>query len=653
MPFSKTTSPELLLARYRSLMADVPVVIFAGLSATAIQVVALQDGIDWRVSVAMPLVRMTLAAMLFIYWFWHREDNPGIEKVRWRLRAASIVLVFSGVVTFFRSLYLFNHTDSFGHYFLIIYITLFGLCFAFILSKIGVAAFIYNFLLISAALVCIFMGDFEQPYVLAGLVLVFEAGMLFAMRASSNVFDRLVNATHETHSLLEENQRLANLDALTQLPNRRQFFVHVEQQLARAKKTADRFAVGIVDLDNFKPVNDVYGHHIGDLVLTEMGARLARIKIAGVQFYRLGGDEFAFQMVTDPQHMILRQIGKEVNRVISQPIIADGILISIKASIGACVYANSKDTAQELYEHADFALYHVKRTGRGNMEIYSQTLEEERQHLHKVDQALRAADLEAELFPVFQPIINVNTGTISSFESLARWNSPSIGIVPPAVFIGVAESLGIISDLTRLMFQKSIIVMGSWPAHIRLSFNLSAYDVTNKAVIEELIYMVAQSRIHPSRFVFEVTETALLQDFTTAKDNIELLRQSGARIALDDFGTGYSSLSHVQNLPLDKLKIDRSFIKDIETNPTSQTIVRSILALCQGMQVECVAEGAETASQVQFLQQMGCQLIQGYFYSKPMAEEHIQNYLDQPGVTANMVTAGLAAAEIRLPGKVA
>jgi diguanylate cyclase (GGDEF)-like protein len=637
MPFSKTTSSELLLARYHSLIADVPVVIFAGLSATAIQIIALRDGVDWRVSIALPLIRMTFAAMLFMYWFWHREDNPGIEKVRWRLRAASVVLIISGTITFFRSLYLFNHTDSFGHYFLVIYITLFGLCFAFILSKIGIAAFIYNFLLISAALVCIFMGNFQQPYVLAGLVLVFEIGMLFAMRASNNVFDRLINATYETHTLLEENQRLANLDALTHLPNRRQFFLHVEQQLARAKKTAEPFAVGIIDLDNFKPVNDVYGHHTGDLVLREVGERLARVKIAGVQFYRLGGDEFAFEIVTDAQNAILKQVGKEINRIISQPMNVDGILINIKASIGACVFSNTKDTAQELYEHADFALYHMKRTGRGNMEIYSKTLEEERQHLHKVDQALRVADMEAELFPVFQPIINVGTGEISSFESLARWNSPTLGIVPPAVFIGVAESLGVISDLTRLMFHKSIIVMAEWPAHIRLSFNLSAYDVTNKAVIEELIYMVAQSRLHPSRFVFEVTETALLQDFATAKDNIELLRQAGARIALDDFGTGYSSLSHVQNLPLDKLKIDRSFIKDIETNTTSQTIVRSILALCQGMQVECVAEGAETVSQVQFLQQMGCQLVQGYFYSKPMAAEHIPAYLAEHELKQDLV----------------
>ena len=637
MPFSKNTSPELLLARYRSLLDDVPVVIFTALTATAIQIVALKDDVDWKVAIALPLMRMTLGALIFLYWFHHREDTPGIDKVRWRLRAASVVLVFAGMASFLRTLYLFHHTDSFGHYFLIVHATLYGLCFAFILSRIGIAAYLYNVFLLAAAISCIFLGNFEHPYLLTALILVFEIGMLFAMRASANVFDRLVNATHETHSLLQENQRLANQDSLTHLPNRRQFFMHVEQQLTRAKRTAERFAVGIVDLDNFKPVNDAYGHHVGDLVLVEVGRRLAKIKISDVQFYRLGGDEFAFQVITDGQQKVLKQIGKEVSRVISQPIKVDGFPISIKASIGVCQFSNTRDTAQGLYEHADFALYHVKRTGRGSMEIYSQALEEERLHLNKMDQALRAADMETELFPVFQPIVNVNTGEISSFESLARWSSPVIGVVPPGEFIGVAENLGMVSDITRLMFKKAIIAMAAWPAHIRLSFNLSAYDVTNKAVIEELIYMVAQSRLHPSRFIFEITETALLQDFTTARDNLELLRQAGARIALDDFGTGYSSLSHVQKLPLDKLKIDRSFIKDIQTNPTSQTIVRSILALCQGMQIECVAEGAENKSQVQFLQTLGCQLIQGYFYSRPMAQEHIQAYLSGLSLKENLV----------------
>lgn len=627
MPFSKSTKPELLLARYRSLLDDVPVVVFTALSATAIQIIAFKDELDWQVSVGMALVRMTFSALIFLYWFQYRDNNPTLQQVRWRLRVASIVLVIAGVMSFLRTLFLFQHSDTFGHYFLIIYVMLHGLCFAFILSKIGVAAYIYNFLLVAAALCCINLGQFEHPHLLTILVLVFEIGMLLAMRASSQVFDRLVNATHETHGLLEENQRLANQDALTQLPNRRQFFEHVQQHLAQATQMAGKLVVGIIDLDKFKPVNDAYGHRVGDLVLVEVGRRLAGIQLSGVQFYRLGGDEFAFHAMTGGEQGILQQLGGEINQLISQPMDIEGLPITIQASIGACVFSSEQQTAQSLYEHADFALYQVKRTGRGYMEVYSQTLAQERLQLGKVDHALRTAHLENELYPVFQPIVNVHTGAVTSFESLARWRSPDIGEVSPNVFIEAAENQGVISGITQLMFRKSIQAMTVWPARIRLSFNLSAHDVTNKTVVKTLAEILTQSGHDPSRFIFEITETALLQDFATARENIELLRQAGARIALDDFGTGYSSLSHVQNLPLDKLKIDRSFIRDIETSATSQAIVRAILALCHGMQIECVAEGAETQSQVAFLQQLGCQLIQGYVYSPPLQQVHITDYL--------------------------
>lgn len=591
------------------------------------QVIALMGEVDWTASVGLPAIRILLGALIFLYWFRRRHDQPSMAQIRWRLRASSVLLVLAGIVTLLRTLYLFHHTGTFGHYFLIIDTLLYGLCFVFILSKLGIATYIYNFLLLAATISCIFLEPLEHPYVLTALILVFEIGVLLAIRTSNHVFDQWVHATYATHALSAENQRLAHQDTLTCLPNRRQFFTHVEQRLAHAAQATERVAVGIVDLDNFKPVNDAYGHHVGDLVLVEIGLRLSRLRVADVQFYRLGGDEFAFQLTADMQQAMLTQLGKEVVHVIAQPMQVDGIPMTIKASIGACEYSNSGETAQDLYEHADFALYHAKRTGRGSMEIYSQQLEQARLHLSKIDQALRAADLEAELFPVFQPIVYVHNGETSSFESLARWNSPSLGIVAPDVFISAAESLGMVSEITRLMFKRAMVTMADWPAHIRLSFNLSAYDVTNKGVIEELIGMMAASGLQPARFIFEITETALLQDFATARDNISLLRQAGARVALDDFGTGYSSLSHVQNLPLDKLKIDRSFIRDIETNTISQTIVRSILALCQGMQIECVAEGAETESQVRFLQALGCQLIQGYFYSRPMAQEHIESYL--------------------------
>lgn len=627
MSFFKTTSHEVLRARYNSLLEDVPVALFTAISALSIQMIVLHDQVHWSLSIATPLIRMLIGCGLLFYWFAHRDEHPSIDKIRKRLEIASIVFILAGFFTFWRSVYLYPLTDTFGHYFLIFHNTLYGFCFAFILSKLGPAAYAYNLLMISSAIACIYRGNFEHAHLMALLIMVFEIGMLMTMRASTTMFDKWVNATYETQALLKDNQRLANQDVLTQLPNRRQFFIQVEQQLLLARQTQECFAVGILDLDNFKPVNDVHGHHIGDLVLIEVGKRLAQVRPCQVQFYRLGGDEFAFHLVTDDEHASLRQIAQEINQAISQPIAIDGLLISIKASMGACIICDDYVSAQMLYEHADFALYHVKRTGRGNLEIYSETLEKERLHLNRIDQALRTADIHAELYPVFQPIIDMDANEVCAFESLARWQSPTIGAVSPAMFIPVAESLGMIADITKLMFSRSMIEMASWPDHMRLSFNLSAYDVTNQTVIKALIDMMHASQLAPGRFVFEITETALLQNFETARDNINLLRQAGAKVALDDFGTGYSSLSHVQTLPLDKLKIDRSFVKDIETNTTSQTIVRSILALCHGMHMECVAEGAETESQVRFLQAMGCQFIQGYYFAKPMPKEQVQSYL--------------------------
>ena len=627
MSFFKTTSHEVLRARYNSLLEDVPVAIFTAISALSIQMIVLNSQVHWSLSIATPLLRMLIGCSLLLYWFWHRDERPSIDKIRKRLEIASIVFILAGFFTFWRSVYLYPLTDTFGHYFLIFHNTLYGFCFAFILSKLGPAAYAYNLLMISSAIACIYRGDFEHPHLMTMLILVFEVGMLITMRGSTSMFDKWVNATYETQALLKDNQRLANQDVLTQLPNRRQFFVQVEQQLVLARQTDQCFAVGILDLDNFKPVNDVHGHHIGDLVLIEVGKRLAQVRPEQVRFYRLGGDEFAFHLITDDEHASLKQVAHDINQAISQPISIDGLLITVKASIGACIICEDNISAQSLYEHADFALYHVKRTGRGNLEIYSKALEQERMHLNRIDQALRTADIHAELYPVFQPIIDMDANEVCAFESLARWQSPTIGPVSPAMFIPVAESLGMIADITKLMFSRSMIEMATWPDNMRLSFNLSAYDVTNQSVIKALIGMMHTSQLAPDRFVFEITETALLQDFETARDNIGLLRKAGAKVALDDFGTGYSSLSHVQNLPLDKLKIDRSFVKDIETNTTSQTIVRSILALCHGMHMECVAEGAETESQVRFLQAMGCQLIQGYYFAKPMPKEQVQAYL--------------------------
>lgn len=377
MPLLQKPGPNLLRARYHSLVKDVPVVIFTAISALTIQMVALQGEIDWKFALIPPIIRMAIGAILLWFWFKHRHDQPPIENIRRRLDTASTLLILAGLFTFWRSLYLFPITGSFAHYFLIVHNTLYGLCFAFILSKLGAAAYAYNVLLIGAAITCVFLGDIEHPILVAALILVFEVGMLLTMRASNKTFDQWVNATFETESLLKENQRLAQLDVLTELPNRRQFFIEAALQQTQSSLSIGNtcFVVGILDLDHFKPVNDVHGHHVGDLVLSEVGKRLSAINSAGVQFYRLGGDEFAFHLLSDCGHVVLRQVAEEIHKTLAKPMLIDALALTVNASIGACSTCDAQLPAQTMYEHADQALYQAKRAGRGHLQIYSEPFE--------------------------------------------------------------------------------------------------------------------------------------------------------------------------------------------------------------------------------------------------------------------------------------
>lgn len=370
----KSTRNDLLLARYRSLLNDVPVAVFTAISAVVIQMVALYDVVDWKWSVGLPMLRMLVATLLLAYCIWRLNDTPDVATVRFRLKAASIIMLVAGALSFNRNLYLFSLVDGWAQYYLVLHTTLYGFCFAFILNKIGPAAYIYNLLLIASAITCIFKGNLAYQYPLTALIVTFEVGILLAMRASSQVFDQWVNASYETNQLLDENRRLANQDALTHLPNRRQFFIHIEQHLHEARQAHTPFAIGIVDLDDFKPVNDAHGHQTGDLVLIEIANRLRTLQSETLQFYRLGGDEFAFILSAENLHARLKQLGEQIDHVSAPPMYLKQFEIYIHASVGACLYSSTADTAKTLYEQADLALYHVKRNGRGFMTTYTDAL---------------------------------------------------------------------------------------------------------------------------------------------------------------------------------------------------------------------------------------------------------------------------------------
>ncbi len=387
------------------------------------------------------------------------------------------------------------------------------------------------------------------------------------------------------------------------------------------------FSIGIIDLDGFKGVNDTHGHKVGDLVLSEVARRLMSIEDRKAQFHRLGGDEFAFLVTGSADGDALRALGHRIIECVSQPINCGSVTASVGCSIGIASYPDAAREADLLFEYCDYALYEAKRSGRRKTEIFSESHRSRMVEQNAIEHAFRSADFDEEIYPVFQPITNTRTGQTIAIECLARWNSRKLGNVSPAEFIPAAEQWGLVSAITKVMIKKALVVAAAWPEHVKLSINLSPNDIMSAERVGELLEIVNTSGLSPKKLVFELTETAFIKNFDVAQAQLERLRASGAEVALDDFGAGYSSLSHVHALPLDKLKVDRRFIADIETNETSRSIIRHVSLLCGDLGICCVAEGVETNGQLKVLEDLGCSIIQGYLIARPMPAEDLADYL--------------------------
>lgn len=445
-------------------------------------------------------------------------------------------------------------------------------------------------------------------------VVLVSGAILVILMKNHRDFTRMVEAR-------AENERLAHLDSLTGLPNRRSFFHELDATYAAAVARRKMLAVGIVDLDGLKPVNDTHGHAIGDRVLSQVGERLARLVTPQLRLARLGGDEFGLLVVDIISTEALTALGEHVCRMLREPFIAGDVNIQISASLGFAVYPAHCATAAELYEFADYALYSGKRNRRGSAVLFSADHHAAIRRSALVEQALQMADLERELTVAFQPIVHVATGRVHGFEALARWTNPSLGSVPPDEFILVAERAGIVSDLTFILLRKALSTALRWPHPVRLSFNLSTLDLASPETVSDILTLVADSGFDPSRLDFEITETAIVREFKAIQSAASRLRALGCGVSLDDFGVGYSSLSYLHTLPLTKIKIDRSFVRGMHAVRTSYKIVKSLLALGRDMGVETIVEGVETEDELRALESAGGELSQGFLFSKPVEAE--------------------------------
>ena len=475
-------------------------------------------------------------------------------------------------------------------------------------------------------------GHITETALAINLFLV-VAGVIYAMAAGSFEFENFIHSRAEMIELTRRFEQQANNDALTTLANRRAFFTELAV-VQSCPERIRRIAVGVFDLDDFKAINDLYGHSTGDEVLREVGTRLQSFAGPLVFIARLGGDEFAVILYRVSSLNEILSFGERVCAIISTPIEVGDSSFTVGASAGFATSINGQTTRDTLYDHADYALYRAKAQGRGAAVVFAAEHAKTVKRGVLIEHCLRTADLESEMSLQFQPIVDVATGAPDGFEALARWKSPELGHVSPGEFIPIAERSEMISSLTLVLFRKMLAAARQLPDDLRVAFNLSARNLASPQLILEIKTLLERSDVDPRRVEVEVTETAFMNDFGMARSSIGLIKSLGARIALDDFGTGYSSLSHAHRLPLDKLKIDRSFICDIESNPLSRQIVSTIISLSQQMQIDCVVEGVETQEQVDVLQRLGCAKMQGYFFARPLDFEDARAFARTHGSMA-------------------
>ncbi|GAD50310.1 putative signaling protein [Caenibius tardaugens NBRC 16725] len=345
-----------------------------------------------------------------------------------------------------------------------------------------------------------------------------------------------------------------------------------------------------------------------------------------------GGDEFALFLSGQVSADRLKRFGEQLCEALRVPFSLGDTPVQISGSLGFASYPDHGTTAAQLYEFADYALYHGKRHRRGGVSVFDTNHSTQMQQDATIEIALRKADLERELSIMFQPIVDVTTGETVAFEALARWKSTHLGEVMPDQFIRIAERGGLINRLTVILLGKALAAAEEWPEDIHLSFNLSAHDLCSPDVMLQIIKLVSEANIDPRRIDLEITETALLHDINQVREAIRMLKFLGCSVSLDDFGTGYSSLSHIHALPFTKIKIDRSFVQAMNTNPASYKIIKSLLALSRDMGIDCVIEGVETEDEMRLLRQLGGNIVQGYYFSAPIHQDMIGAYLGACGL---------------------
>ena len=428
--------------------------------------------------------------------------------------------------------------------------------------------------------------------------------------------------------------KMAHYDTLTGLPNRNLFFTTLEMGLTQAALSHWQLAVVTVDLDDFNSINETWGHLLGDQMLAELGQRLTGCLNVSDTLGRLHGDEFALILMIREGQADPLQTVERIREVLRLPFQLDGQDTSMTASIGIALYPNDADDAHSLIKHANTAMHRAKKIGRDTYRFYTAQMNVEASARQEMETALREA-VQQQAFELFyQPKIGLVDGQVCGLEALLRWPRPGQAHVSPAVFVPILESMGLITQVGTWVITRVCEQMAEWrltgQGPLQVAVNVSGQQIIEGDLIASIRQALLDNQIDPHCLEIELTESSLMENTAHTIASLQTLKQLGVKVSIDDFGTGYSSLAYLRRFPIDKLKIDIAFIREVTSNPQDAAIARTIIELAHSLSLQVIAEGVETPEQLAFLSQNGCDQVQGYLFSRPLPVQELEIFLREP-----------------------
>ncbi|MCD2323827.1 EAL domain-containing protein [Sphingomonas sp. IC-56] len=623
---SRETSSEILLEQFRVLRHQIPLMYALIMVDAAFLSVSSYGSVSHVWSVGVPTLLGMLSATRALFWFRRRNFEPEPGQVRRYLFSTTLAAALLGWGFGAWGLYLYCQADLLGQACTAIYVFIGALCCSCCLQSLPRAG--YLVMLLGAMPVTLLM-IFSESWLLRelGINMMLVAAVIVRMLRTNfagfrEVLTSRLEMAAEQRRAREAEQRayqLAYNDPLTGLPNRRALAETLAGRL-HIEAGGAAFALLILDLDRFKAVNDVHGHPVGDQLLRSVADRLGEVVQDRGQSYRLGGDEFA--IVLEGDDVPACHVAQAIVQRLGEPFILGDRVHHIGASVGTALYPLDGGDRETLMRRADIALYRAKQAGRAQYCRFEPALDAEIGRRAGIEVEMREAIARGAFVPHYQPIVDLRSGVVIGNEMLARWPRPAGEAIGPDQFIPIAEECGLIDELMLGLLRRAFNETRHWGT--MLAVNISPNQLKDRWFSEKMLAVMHQAQFPPNKLTIEITENALITDAASARETIGALKQQGIQLALDDFGTGYSSLLHLQMLPFDRIKIDRSFVATMDHDPEALRLVDAIVSLARKLDLPVVAEGIESAATAQAVADLGCTYGQGFHFGRPMAKDEIE-----------------------------